>query len=160
MSQIEKQKGRTQCREGPKLETFNSIWTDHCGNRTAMVTSSSSIVRSAANAFDATAEHVTAEKLDGCSGNARSDCSTETMSILAAPSLPNTSSKRDIRMQYRPQRLRVALNRHGRTAMSDISNIGESEYERILWMKLSRVLVSPNGFLNPGKGHTIVKRAW
>ncbi len=71
MIQVNSQKGKTTCRDGPRLEMSNSTRTDHCGSRTAMVTSLNSIVRSSANAFVETAALATDAKPAGFNASVR-----------------------------------------------------------------------------------------
>ena len=76
MKQIEKLDRRLLCRDGPKLETSNSIRIDHCVERIEMDTCLSSIARSCGNAFEETVEHETAAKRDESKRNVRNGCST------------------------------------------------------------------------------------
>lgn len=138
------------CRDGPKLEMFNSIRTDRCGNRTAMVTSSSSIVRSAASESAATAAHVIAGKLDGCSGNVENDFSTASIWHLTERSLPVTSL-RDLHRSQRWSTMSTTASmmaQRGRTAMSDILSTDDCECARIPSFISHRGSVSQNGFWN------------
>ena len=86
MKQIEKLDRRLLCRDGPKLETSNSIRIDHCVERIEMDTCLSSIARSCGNASAATAERVTDVKLENFSVNVRNGCSMASTSHQTVPS--------------------------------------------------------------------------
>jgi hypothetical protein len=134
------------CRDGPRLEMSNSIRTDRCGSRTAMVTSLNSIVRSSANAFVETAELATAVRPAGFNGNVRNDCSTVTTNHQMGRSLQHMlfSGQRHRKRRLLAQRkLQV---HHGGNAMTDTWNTTELDDENALSTTRYRVLVSRKRF--------------
>ena len=147
MKQFEKLNRRLLCRDGPRLEMSNSTQTGLCGNQTAMATSSSSIVRFFPNVSAETAGLAIAAKPERFSGNAKNDCSTASTAHQTVQSVHRMlCRKRFDRQRPRPVSMNPA-DRHGRNAMTGISNIRMPEGENDLSMIRHRVLASPKQFL-------------
>ena len=157
MIQINIQKGNTSCRDGPRLEMSNSTRTDHCGSRTAMVTSLNSIVRSSANGSAETAVLATDAKLAGFNANVRNDCSTVTTNHQTGRS-PQHMLFSGQRCQKWSLLLRNQQGRHGSHAMTGILTIAACECEKTHWLRLCQGWGSRNGSLRLNRGSQLVRR--
>ncbi len=147
MKQIEKLDRRLLCRDGPKLETSNSIRIDHCVERIEMDTYLSSIVRSCGNAFAATVERVTDVKRESFSVNVRNGCSMASTSHQTVPS-PHRMLCKTLCDQQRPTSVTPNQADHrGRNATIDIWNIKTPEGDKDRLMIRHRVWGSPKQFL-------------
>ncbi len=147
------------CRDGPRLEMSNSTRTDHCGSRTAMVTSLNSIVRSSANVSAETVVLATDVKPAGFNGNVRNDCSTVTTNLPMGRSqlhmlCRNPFRRKPLLHQGNP------WGRHGRSAMTGTLIIAAFEFETIRLSRLSRGWVSPNGSWKLNGGNQIFRRGY
>ena len=157
MKQIKHIERKLLCRDGPRLEMSNSTRTDHCGSRTAMVTSLNSTVRSSANVFAETAVLANAVKPAGFNGNVRNGCSMATTSHLTERSpfctLCNGQLRRRLSLLRRNQR-----GRHGRSAMTGILTIVDCECEKTHWLRLCQGWVSRNESSKLNRGGQQVRR--
>ena len=157
MKQTNEIERKLLCRDGPRLEMSNSIRTDHCGSRTAMVTSLNSTVRSSANVFAETAVLATAVKPAGFNGNVRNACSTVTTSPRTERSpfctLCNGQLRRRLSLLWRNQ-----VGQHGRSAMTGILTIVDCGCEKTHWLRLCQGWVSRNEFSKLNRGGQQVRR--
>ena len=156
MIQINIQKGNTSCRDGPRLAMSNSTRTDHCGSRTAMVTSLNSIVRSSANAFVETVELATAVRPARFNVSARNGCSTVTTNrqMERSRQLMLFSGQRCQKWSL----LRNQQGRHGRNAMTGILTIVACGCEKTHWWRLCQGWGSRNGSSKLNHGGQLVRK--
>ena len=158
MIQINIQKGNTSCRDGPRLEMSNSTRTDHCGSRTAMVTSLNSIVRSFANESAETVGRATAARPVRSNVNVRNACSMVTTRHQTGRSQQHMLSKRILPQRSLKSKTVSQVVERGRNATRDILTIVDCGCGKIHWLRLCHGWGLQSESSKPNGGNQIVRR--
>ncbi len=158
MKQFEKLDRRLKCRDGPKLETSNSIRIDHCVDRIEMDTYLNSIVRFCGNAFAATAVRVTDVKLENFSENVRNGCSMASTLHQTVPSQHRMLCRNPFKQKQPDPVTANQVDQRGRNVMTGTLTIVDCGCGLTHWSRLCHVWVSRNESSKLSHATTIVRR--